>query len=100
MTIIESEKSQTLYEKNNCVRIKLCENILKQMLSLESKVKNKIDMIVFFCVLIVYYGNLRVKLVYSLYLFNNWEKNISSEMLSKSNTMKFNSLSDDNQNKL
>lgn len=47
MTIIESEKSQTLYEKNNCVRIKLCENILKQMLSLESKVKNKIDMIVF-----------------------------------------------------
>lgn len=48
MTIIESEKSQTLYEKNNCVRIKLCENILKQMLSLESKVKNKIDMIVFF----------------------------------------------------
>lgn len=97
MTIIESEKSQTLYEKNNCVRIKLCENILKQMLSLESKVKNKIDMIVF---LIVYYGNLRVKLVYSFYLFNNWEKNISSEMLSKSNTMKFNSLSDDNQNKL
>lgn len=78
MTIIESEKSQTLYEKNNCVRIKLCENILKQMLSLESKVKNKIDMIVF---LIVYYGNLRVKLVYSFYLFNNWEKNISSEML-------------------
>lgn len=54
-------------------------------------------MIVF---LIVYYGNLRVKLVYSFYLFNNWEKNISSEMLSKSNTMKFNSLSDDNQNKL
>lgn len=97
MTIIESEKSQTLYEKNNCVRIKLCENILKQMLSLESKVKNKIDMIVF---LIVYYGNLRVKLVYSFYLFNNWGKNISSEMLSKSNTMKFNSLSDDNQNKL
>lgn len=48
MTIIESEKSQTLYEKNNCVRIKLSENILKQMLSLESKVKNKIDMIVFF----------------------------------------------------
>lgn len=48
MTIIESEKSQTLYEKNTCVRIKLCENILKQMLSLESKVKNKIDMIVFF----------------------------------------------------
>lgn len=47
MTIIESEKSQTLSEKNNCVRIKLCENILKQMLSLESKVKNKIDMIVF-----------------------------------------------------
>lgn len=84
-------------KKNNCVRIKLCENILKQMLSLESKVKNKIDMIVF---LIVYYGNLRVKLVYSFYLFNNWEKNISSEMLSKSNTMKFNSLSDDNQNKL
>lgn len=97
MTIIESEKSQTLYEKNNCVRIKLCENILKQMLSLESKVKNKIDMKVF---LIVYYGNLRVKLVYSFYLFNNWGKNISSEMLSKSNTMKFNSLSDDNQNKL
>lgn len=48
MTIIEFEKSQTLYEKNNCVRIKLCENILKQMLSLESKVKNKIDMIGFF----------------------------------------------------
>lgn len=39
-------------KKNNCVRIKLCENILKQMLSLESKVKNKIDMIVFLiCVL-------------------------------------------------
>lgn len=46
----------------------------------------------------MYYGNLRVKLVYSFYLFNNW-KNISSEMLSKSNTMKFNSLSDNNQNK-
>lgn len=61
MTIIESEKSQTLYEKNNCVRIKLCENILKQMLSLESKVKNKIDMIVFFafwlCIMAIYVLN-------------------------------------------
>lgn len=66
------------------------------MLSLESKVKNKIDMIVFFCVLIVYYGNLCVKLVYLFYLFNNWEKNISSEMLLKNNIMKFNFLLDDN----
>lgn len=72
------------------------------MLSFESKVQNKIDneicTVIVFCLLIMYYGNLRVKLVYSFYLFNNW-KNISSEMLSKSNTMKFNSLSDNNQNK-
>lgn len=44
----------------------------------------------------MYYGNLCVKLVYLFYLFNNWEKNISSEMLLKSNIMKFNFLLDDN----